>query len=109
METPIEKLKKMTAWNTEPALTLSELEEILSQSSLADPGGLAPESEDWMPTYSVNAAAASAWLIKAGRASSLTEVDPPGSGIVTSKIFENCRAMARLYSAKRNGTVLMRK
>ena len=107
-ETPIEKLKKMTAWDTEPALTLAELEEILSQSSLADPVGAAPESEGWTPTYSMNAAAASAWLVKAGRASSLTEVDPPGSGILTSKVFDNCRAMARLYSTKRNGTVLMR-
>ena len=105
METPIEKLKKMTAWDTEPALTLTELDEILSQSSLADPGGLAPESEDWTPTYSMNVAAASAWLIKAGRASSLTEIDPPGSGIVTSKIFENCRAMERIYSAKKQGSV----
>ncbi len=108
METPIEKLKKMTAWDSEPSLTLIELEEILSQSSLADPEGIAPESENWTPTYSMNSAAASAWLIKAGRASSLTEIDPPGSGIVTSKIFENCRAMARLYSAKRNTTVSMR-
>ncbi|MEJ7847478.1 MAG: hypothetical protein WKF92_05250 [Pyrinomonadaceae bacterium] len=107
-ETPIEKLKKMTAWDTEPALTLTELEEILSQSSLADLEGLAPESEDWTPTYSMNAAAASAWLIKAGRASSLTEIDPPGSGIVTSKVFDNCSAMARLYTTKRNATVLMR-
>ena len=101
METPIEKLKKMTAWNTEPALTLTELEEILSQSSLTDPEGLAPP-------YSLNTAAASVWLIKTGRASSLIEMDPPGSGIATSKVFDNCRAMARLYSAKRNATVLMR-
>lgn len=108
METPIEKLKKMTAWNTEPALTLTELEEILSQSSLTDPEGLAPESENWTPTYSLNTAAASVWLIKTGRASSLIEMDPPGSGIATSKVFDNCWAMARLYSAKRNATVLMR-
>ena len=108
METPIEKLKKMTAWDTEPALTLTELEEILSQSSLVDPIGAAPKTEGWTPTYSMNAAASSAWLVKAGKASSLIEIDPPGSGIVTAKVFDNCRAMARLYSAKRNGSVLMR-
>lgn len=53
----------------------------------------------------LNAAASAAWLVKAARASALTEVDPPESGIVTSKVFDNCRAMARIYAAKRNLTL----
>ena len=51
------------------------------------------------PTYDLNAAAASAWLIKAGRASSTTETDP-NSFCVTSTIFDNCCEMARIYRAK---------
>ncbi|MCA1608266.1 MAG: hypothetical protein LC730_02265, partial [Acidobacteria bacterium] len=63
--------------------------------------------DDWTPTYDLNAAAAAGWLIKAARAAATVEVDPPGSGIVTSKIFENCRAMARIYSARRKTSVVM--
>jgi len=104
-ESAKEKLKKMTAWDTVPVLADAEVDELLVQFSLADKNGLAPLETGWIPTYELNAAAARGWLIKAGRASALVEVDPPGSGIVTSKVFENCRAMARIYSSKCQASV----
>lgn len=102
---PLDKLKKMTAWDIDPELTEDELEELLGTNGLIDPEGHAPSHVEWLPTYDLNAAAAAGWLIKAGRASELTEVDPPGSGIVTSKVFDNCRAMARIYAARRAATI----
>lgn len=99
-ETAKDKLKKMTAWDTEPALTDAELDELLIPCCLVDKNGLAPTDPAWEPTYDLNAAASAGWLIKAGRASSLVEVDPPGSGLFTSRVFENCRTMARIYRAK---------
>ena len=103
-DTPLEKLKKLTASDTEPALTEDELGELLSDSSLEDREGRAPADEDWTPTYDLNAAAASAWLIKAARASSTTETDPD-SLHVTSKVFDNCRRMAAIFSSKGNRSV----
>lgn len=95
----------MTAWDAEPVLAEDDLDQLLATAALEDANGLAPLNEEWTPTYDLNAAAAAAWLVKAGRASSLVEIDPPGSGIVTSKVFENCRAMARIYAAKRRITI----
>ncbi len=103
--TALDKLKLITAWTDDPALTEAELEDILEAAALMDEGGRAPETEGWSPTYDVNRAASEAWLIKAARAAVLVEVDPPGSGIVTSKVFDNCRRMARLYQARRSMTV----
>jgi hypothetical protein len=97
----LDKLKNMTAWTSDPALTEAELEDILAEAALPDGEGIVPEGEGWEPTYDINRAASEAWLIKAARVAELVEVDPPGSGIVTSKVFDNCRAMARLYSARR--------
>lgn len=105
METALDILKRITAWDTEPELSEDDLEASLAAAALTDEDGLAPSDEDWKPTYDLNAAAASAWLVKAARASPLIEVDPPGSGVVTSKVFDNCRSMARIYSAKRNMTL----
>jgi hypothetical protein len=105
METPKDKLKRMTAWDAEPTLSEDDLDGILAAVAMQDSEGLAPGDVDWTPTYDINAAAAAAWLVKAARASPLTEVDPPESGIVTSKVFDNCRAMARIYSAKRTANV----
>ncbi len=95
----------MTAWNIAPALLDAEIDDLLIQFSLVDSAGLAPLHEEWTPTYDLNASAASGWLIKAGRATDLIEVDPPGSGIFTSKVFDNCRAMARMYTAKKRMSI----
>lgn len=105
METPIEKLKRMTAWDMDPPLSEDDLAELLAAAALEDVAGLAPLHEEWTPTYDLNAAASAAWLIKAARVSMTVEVDPPGSGIVTSQVFDNCRAMARVYAAKRRMSV----
>jgi hypothetical protein len=99
-ETPQEKLKKMTAWDMEPALAEGDIDELLAANGLVDAAGLAPGDELWTPTYDMNSAAAAGWLIKAGKASCLTEVDAPGSGIMTSKIFDNCQAMAKRYRSR---------
>jgi hypothetical protein len=104
-ESDKDKLKKMIAWDAEPALTDGEVDELLGQSSVADSLGNTPSAVDWEPTYDLNTAAAAGWLVKAARAASLVEVDPPGSGLFTSKVFDNCRAMARVYSRKRVATV----
>lgn len=104
MDTPQEKLKKLTAWDIEPALTEDEIDELLTSSSLEDKEGRPPSDEDWLPTYDLDSAAATAWLIKAGRASSTTETEPD-SFYVTSKIFDNCCRMARIYRAK--GTIAL--
>jgi hypothetical protein len=104
-ETAKEKLKRITAWDIAPALTDGEIDALLVETSLADTNGLPPTETDWQPTYDLNLAATAAWLIKAGRAAQLTEVDPVGSGIVTSKVFDNCRAMARIYQVKGGLTI----
>lgn len=101
----LDELKLITAWDSAPALTEAELNATLARSALPDESGVLPSASGWVPTYDLNAAAAEAWLIKAARASPTVEVDPPGSGIYTSKVFENCRAMARIYAGKRNSTV----
>lgn len=103
---PIEKLKQMTAWEIEPALSEDDLDEVLAAAAIADANGLAPLHEEWTPTYDLFTAAAQAWLIKAGRAAA--SVDEPSSGVVTSKVFDNCRAMARIYAAKCKAISLIR-
>jgi hypothetical protein len=98
--TPQDQLKLLTASDTAPAITDSEIEDLLAAHATADTGGLPPGNVAWTPTYDLNAAAAAGWLIKAARAAAMVEVDPPGSGIYTSQVFENCRKMAREFRAK---------
>jgi hypothetical protein len=107
-ESAKDTLKKMTAWDVEPALTDGEIDELLLPCCLKDKTGLPPTDPEWTPTYDLHTAAADGWLIKAARAAAMVEIDPPGSGIMTSKVFDNCRAMARIYRAKVRLNVGMR-
>lgn len=91
--TDLDKLKQMTAWDTEPCLTEGELTEALQ-------GSIIEESR-----YDLNAAASQAWLIKAARMAGVVESNPDSESGFTSKVFENCRAMARIYAAKRHMNV----
>lgn len=99
----IDKLKQLTAWDIEPTLTEDELDELLAVAALKDAEGLTPDEAEWTPTYDLNTAAAKAWLIKAGR--SAATVETPEAGMVTSKVFDNCRSMARIYASKRTASV----
>jgi hypothetical protein len=106
METPKEKLKKITAWDVAPVLTDTEIDELLLQGAVADREGNAPSSEDWEPTYDLNSAASAGWPLKAGRAASTTETEPDSVN-VTSRVFANCLRMSRIYSSKRATSVRM--
>jgi len=106
MSDAIDKLKQMTAWEASPTLTEDELNDLLGAAAVGDSLGRIPTDEAWTPTYDLNTAAAGGWLIKAGRAAATT--DEPTAGVVTSKVFDNCRAMARLYAAKGTACVSVR-
>ena len=92
-------LKKLTAWDTIPALTDGEIDELLADSCLADADNLVPADPEWSPTYDLNAAASAGWLIKAGRALAIAETDP------ASDLFDNCIEMSRSYSRRAAASV----
>jgi hypothetical protein len=101
--TPLEKLEAFSAWDLEPALAEEELETLLSSAAKADAAGRNPQHEEWAPTYDMNAAAAAAWLLKAGRAFSAVETDPETLA-AASRVFDNCMRMAAAYGSKRSAT-----
>ncbi len=104
---PIEKLKCMIACELDPAVSDGEVDSLLADAAMPDGEGRLPADPEWEPCYDLNAAAAAGWMIKAARAAALTEVNPT-SGFISSMVFENCRAMARLYASKRSGCVSVR-
>jgi hypothetical protein len=105
MESPLDKLKRMTAWETEPVLNEDDLNAALGTAPVPDTNGIDPGDDDWIPTYDLNRAAAEAWMLKAAMSTALVDA---GSGISTSKVFDNCRAMARFYRGRGNVTVSVR-
>jgi len=94
----LDRLKRMTAWTSVPALTSDDLEALLAQFAMEDPDGLASGDEDWLPTYNFRAAAREAWTIKMGRAAELTSSDFDGDRMSADQIFMHCQRMVQKYS-----------
>lgn len=97
-ETALERLKLMTAWESQPRLTSDELEALLERFALADSDGYAPGDAEWVETYNFRSAAREAWVIKMGRATDLISSDLDGDRMSSNQIFLHCKEMVRKYS-----------
>lgn len=91
------RLKAMTAWSEEPALTDGEIDALLAQYAMTDVDGLEPDDVLWTPTYNMRAAAKEGWTWKMGRASSLISTDLDGDRMSANQVFEHCAAMVKKY------------
>ena len=96
------QLERMTAHDTPPALTETEVVDLVEQARVHDPAGLNPDDEGWTPTYNLQRAAKTGWEWKAARASGNFAFAADGERFDRDQVYEHCMAMARHYS--RTGT-----
>lgn len=99
MATAEDKLKRMTAWDTEPTLSSQEITDLLAMFAKEDADGLLPSDEDWTPTYRLRATAAEGWRWKAAKASALISTDLDGDRMSANQLFEHCQRMIRTYAS----------
>lgn len=104
-DTPLDKLKRMTAWEAKPRLSQDELESLLERFAVADSDGYAPTDEEWVPTYMLRSAAREGWVMKMGKASELISSDLDGDRMSADQIFRNCERMVRKYSGTSSPTI----
>lgn len=98
VNTPLDRLKRMTAWEQVPKLTVDDLEALLEQYAIVDADGYTPSEVEWVPTYNLRSAARQGWLIKKGRAAELTSTDLDGNRMSANQVFEHCKEMVRSYA-----------
>lgn len=92
----IDRLKMMTAWQSEPQLSEGELRELLMMFGFPDPNldaGPVAHSQKRL-----RAAAREGWKWKAAKASELQSTDLDGDRMSANQIFEHCQRMIRTYS-----------
>lgn len=94
------RLRMMTDYTGEPALSDDELAELLETAKRPDRYGLAPTDTGWTPTWDLNAAAADGWDVKAGKCASEHYFAADGAMYTRNQIHDHCVAMAARYRAK---------
>ncbi len=84
----IDRLKMMTAWESQPKLTEAEIRELLMMHGFPD-----PDLDADPPANAVKllrAAAREGWKWKAAKASELQSTDLDGDRMSANQIFEHC-------------------
>jgi len=99
------RLKALTASSTEPTLSPTEIDALLTQYALFDYNGLAPTDPDWEGTWNFNSAAREGWLIKAGRVSDLFDFGSDVNNFKRDQLFKHCTDMADKFATMKYGTM----
>jgi hypothetical protein len=103
------RLKRMTAWESEPILADEDVDELLAIYAKADMSGIPPDpdNEDWSPSFDLNAAAAEGWRWKAAKASEMIAADLDGAKLSAEQLFEHCERMIGVYSKRVKASVAL--
>lgn len=100
-----ERLRILTRADDDPTLDNAELEMLLELAATTDADDLAPDDDDWTPTYDrvgVYRAVAEGWTLKAGKAAGRFDFTTDGQTFRRSQIVDHCEAMAARYRRKTN-------
>lgn len=93
-------LSHMTSADTEPLLSTTDLDDLLTLAAIPDSLGLSATAVGWTPTYDLNFAAAEGWRWKAGKAASSYAFTMDGESPERSFLMIRCEKMAASYSQK---------
>jgi hypothetical protein len=106
--TALARLRAMTASDTDPTLSDSELMLLLGMCQLEDEDGLAPDDVDWTGTYNLNLGAAEGWRWKAGKCSNRFAFRDDLNDYQRQQVNEHCLKIAKEYSRKIAVSALVR-
>ena len=92
------RLEMMLAHDVEPTLSVEEVDELVVLARRADSDGLAPDDDDWVPTFDLDAAAAEGWSWKANKVVPRFDVTLDGDSLRRAQIYAHCRRQASHYA-----------
>jgi hypothetical protein len=104
-ESALDRLKRLTAWDKDPALSLDDLNAILEAYQVHDAEGILPGEDGWVPTYRLNAAIVEAWEMKAGLSAEYVSTDMNGDRLSSNLVHDHCIQMAAKYRRKGSTSV----
>lgn len=99
-EQALTRITIMTAAESDPVLSIDELDELVLMARRADRYGREISDADWIETYDLNAAAAEGWRWKAGKAASDVTFNTDGQGFSMSHLIAHCERMSRHYAGR---------
>lgn len=87
--------------DADPVLTAPELDVLADAAARADADGRAPDDAAWEETYDLIDAVASAWELKAAKATPRVNLTRNGLAVARVQVREACLAQAKLWRRRR--------
>ena len=99
------RLKAMLAWDQPPALTQTEIDQLLEMSKLRDPYDLPPDDANWTPTWDLNIGAAEGWRWKAAKVAGNYGFSTDGQSFNREQVHDHCLRMSESFKRRITGTI----
>ena len=99
------QLAVLIAKTSQPVVTDEEIDVLLDGARRPDANGLVYGDDDYSPTWNLNAAAAAAWSLKAGRCADLVDMSVGDLRMSNSKLFEHCNTKAAEFRSMLIGSI----
>lgn len=98
-------IESMTAYDSEPTLTDTQVALLVERARRPDSDGLLPSDDGWTGTYDLNAAAAEGWRWKAGKVAGSFTFASDGQTFNRADMVKACQEMARTFRDRVVGSI----
>lgn len=99
-------IERYTAWNSSPALTVEEVDDLVTASQRPDVDGREPADVDWIETYDVRAGAAMGWEWKLAKVMGNFDFTNDGSSYQKSQVVANIEKMIAHFGGRGSAKTL---
>ena len=100
-----DRLRRMLQPDSPPALTESEVGELLEAAKRTDRWDVWPTQDGWEPTWDLHWAASEGWLAKAAKVAGDFDFTSDGQTLDRGQVHAHCLRMARHYGSMRRAHV----
>lgn len=93
----IDRVKLLADTGSFPEVADAVVTAMVEDAARPDAAGNATTSDDWTPTYDLNAATASVWEVKSATVANRYDINTDGQQLDRSQLLAHFQAMARMY------------
>lgn len=99
------KLELMVLADSDPALSVAQVDDILTYARRPDTFGYIYVDAEWTPTWDLDAAAAEGWRRKAGLAAARFTFAEDSQRFDRAQIYAHCLSQAEQYARRSMGSI----
>lgn len=91
------RLERMLSWESDPALTSAEVDDLMLMIREPDDAGRLPDAAGWAGAWNLNRGAAEGWLWKAGKVADRFDFGSDVNDFKRDQLHKHCLEQSKQY------------